>query len=169
MRPSIFSDPCTLWSSIDEEQCARTDLLAPLGPASILDPHISKAPLEFCWNFVAPDTKQGTLPGAEHHRAMHFLLFPVSGILGAAAGKWNHSVLNSATCELAALVRDLFSPEFAGGGNESGMRATANHAAHDMDAAGHPGPLLLSSHAAAASLTGARSWRVAPPRIAPLR
>jgi len=39
---------------------------------------------------------------------MHFLPFAVSAVLGAATGKWNHSVITRAMCELAALVRDLF-------------------------------------------------------------
>jgi len=72
----------------------------------------------FPWRsyFVAPDKKQATLRGAEHRRAMHFLPFAVSAILGAATGQWNHSVITWAMCELAALVRDLFAPECVGGG-----------------------------------------------------
>jgi len=51
---------------------------------------------------------------------MHFLPFAVSAILGAATGKWNHSVITRAMCGLAALVRDLFALKCVGGGVNGG-------------------------------------------------
>jgi len=66
--------------------------------------------------FVTEATKQSTLTGSEHRRALPFLPFGIAGIAGSPGNNEEHRTLTTAVCELVTLTSSLFSSQCTGRG-----------------------------------------------------
>jgi len=82
---------CGAWPTVGGQRCAAPLAYTDLHTSSCLGPlpflMSSFASLPWRSYIVAPDKTQATLRIAEHRRAMRFLPFAVSAILGAATGR----------------------------------------------------------------------------------
>jgi len=69
-----------------------------------------------CRYFVPKTTKQATLMGSEHRRALPFLPFAVVAAIGSVENETDHGLLTRAVCELVAVTNEIFSERCIGGG-----------------------------------------------------
>jgi len=67
-------------------------------------------------HFFPEATRQATMTGSEHRRALPFLPFGVVGVAGALGDDTGHQELTKAVCELVVVTNVLFAARCTGGG-----------------------------------------------------